>query len=157
MDGGAERARRRRIGLREVRALRPGEMLWDTAVVGFGVRRQRGEAVNYVVFYRTAEGRQRWFTIGRHGSPWTPDTAREEALRLLGEVAAGRDPAADRRAKRSAASLTVADLCGAYLADADAGRLLTRGARRRPPRCTSMAAGSPATSCRCSATCRWRR
>jgi integrase len=132
MDGGTERARRRRIGLREVRALRPGEMLWDTAVVGFGVRRQRGEAVSYVVFYRTAEGRQRWFTIGRHGSPWTPDAAREEALRLLGEVAAGRDPAADRRAKRSAASLTVADLCDRYLADAEAGRLLTRGRAKKP-------------------------
>jgi hypothetical protein len=30
--------------------------------------------------------RQRWLTIGRHGAPWTPETARKEALRLLGEV-----------------------------------------------------------------------
>jgi len=43
---------------------------------------------------------------------------------LLGEVAAGGDPARDKSAKRKAA--TVADLCDRYLSDADAGRLLTR-------------------------------
>ena len=32
-------------------------------------------------------------TIGRHGSPWTPDTAPREARKLLGMVAAGEDPA----------------------------------------------------------------
>jgi hypothetical protein len=31
-------------------------------------------------------------SIGRHGSPWTPDTARTEAKRLLGVVAGGTDP-----------------------------------------------------------------
>jgi integrase len=31
-------------------------------------------------------------SIGRHGSPWTPDTARGEALRLLGTLATGTDP-----------------------------------------------------------------
>ena len=46
--------------------------------------------------YRTATGRQRLITIGRHGSPWAPDTARQEALRLLGEVARGGDPMAGR-------------------------------------------------------------
>jgi len=39
-------------------------------------------------------GRQRWLTIGLHGAPWTPDTARDEARRLLGEVVKGHDPAA---------------------------------------------------------------
>lgn len=73
---------RKRIGLREVRALAEGEELWDATVVGFGARRQRSEAVAYVVMYRTREGRLRRFTIGRHGSPWTPETAREEAKQL---------------------------------------------------------------------------
>ena len=77
-------AERKRIGLREVRALGPGAELWDSAVSGFGARRQVGTAVSYVLMYRTREGRQRRFTIGRHGAPWTPDTAREEARRLLG-------------------------------------------------------------------------
>ena len=34
---------RKRIGLREVRALGPGEEVWDAAVPGFGARRQKGE------------------------------------------------------------------------------------------------------------------
>ncbi|MFZ2110033.1 MAG: tyrosine-type recombinase/integrase [Roseiarcus sp.] len=115
---------RHRIGLREVRKLAPGQIVWDSAVPAFGARRQKGEAVNYVLFYRTSEGRQRWVTIGRHGAPWTPDTAREEAKRLLGDVVKGGDPAAAKSAKRNAA--TVADLCEQYFADAEAGRLLTR-------------------------------
>jgi integrase len=119
--------------LREVRALRPGEAVWDTTVVGFGIRRQQSDAISYVVFYRTAEGRQRWFTIGRHGSPWMPETARDEALRLLGEVARGGDPAADKRGKRASTTLVVADLCGRYLADAEAGRLLTRRRAAKKP------------------------
>jgi integrase len=117
-------AERKRIGLREVRALKPGETVWDSAVPGFGARRQAGDAVAYVLKSRTAEGRQRWHTIGRHGAPWTPDTARDEAKRLLGEVVKGADPAAEKQAKRKAE--TVTELCDAYWADAEAGRLMTR-------------------------------
>jgi integrase len=113
-----------RIGLRQVRALKHGEIVWDASLPGFGARRQRSNAVSYVLFYRTQEGRQRWFTIGRHGAPWTPETARAEALRLLGEVVNKADPAADRRAARKAQ--TVSELCDLYLADAEAGRLMTR-------------------------------
>lgn len=125
----------KRIGLREVRALKPGETIWDAAVPGFGARRQRSKAVSYVLFYRTAEGRQRWHTIGRHGAPWTPDTAREEAKRLLGGVVEGADPAAEKKAKRWAK--TVAELCDLYLADAEAGRLLTR--RKTPKKASTLA------------------
>lgn len=115
---------RKRIGLREVRALPPGQTIWDAAVPGFGARRQRGTIVAYVLKYRTTEGRQRWHSIGRHGAPWTPDTAREEALRLLGRVVSGADPAADKQAKRRAE--TVTELCDLYWSDATAGKLLTR-------------------------------
>lgn len=129
--------RRRRIGLREVRALGPDEIVWDGVVTGFGARRQQSEVITYFLFYRTTEGRQRWLKIGRHGAPWQPDDARTEALRLLGEVARGADPAADRRARRSSASVIMADLCERYLADAEAGRLLTR---RRTPKSASTIA-----------------
>jgi integrase len=112
------------IGLRQIRALKPGETVWDPKLPGFGVRRQKSDAVSYVLFYRTKEGRQRWFTIGRHGAPWTPETARVEARRLLGEAADGADPAADKQSQRKAS--TVAELCDAYLTDAKAGRVLTR-------------------------------
>jgi integrase len=115
---------RKRIGLREIRAIGPGGETWDAAIPGFGARRQKSIAVSYVLMYRTREGRQRRFTIGRHGAPWTPDSARDEALRLLREVAKGADPVSDKREAREA--ITVAELCDSYLADADAGRLLTR-------------------------------
>ena len=115
---------KRRIGLKDIRALKLGEIIWDGAVGGFHARRQQSKTVSYIVVYRTAEGRQRWQTIGRHGSPWTPETARDAAKRILGHVVEGADPAAEKHAKRKAAS--VAELCDLYLADAEAGRLLTR-------------------------------
>ena len=124
----------RKIGLREVRALKPGQTVWDAAVAGFGARRQQSPAVSYVLIYRTQEGRQRWHTIGRHGAPWTPETAREEAKRLLGKVVDGIDPSAVKKAKRKAA--TVAELCDLYLADAEAGRLLTR--RKVPKKASTL-------------------
>ncbi len=117
-------AERKRIGLREIRALAPMAVVWDTAVAGFCARRQQSEAVAYCLKYRTTDGRQRWHTIGRHGSPWTPEEAREEAKRLLGDVTKGADPAADKQSKRAASS--VAELCDIYLNDAESGRLLTR-------------------------------
>jgi integrase len=94
------------ITIRTVKDLPPGTALWDTTVQGFGCRRQRGAPV-YVLKYRIA-GRQRFFTIGPHGSPWTPDTARKEARRLLGLVATGSDPAD----AKSAAALAAADTLG---------------------------------------------
>ena len=124
-------AERKRIGLREVRALMPNQDIWDMAVPGFGARRQKGDTVAYVLLYRTAEGRTRRYTIGRHGAPWTPDTARDEAVRLLGAAVTGTDPAAEKQAKRKAE--TVAELCDAYWADAEAGRLMTRRRTAKKP------------------------
>jgi len=120
---------RQRIGLRQVRALKHDEIVWDSSVSGFGARRQKGEAISYVLFYRTAEGRQRWFTIGKHGAPWTPESARVEAKRLLGEVARKIDPAAEKRATRNAR--TLAELCDLYLEEVGSGRLLTRRGTRK--------------------------
>ena len=97
--------RDREIGLRDVRALKVGETIWDaglSGVAGFGARRQKGTAVSYILVYRTAAGRQRVYTIGRHGSPWTPQQARDRARELLVEVKRGGDPAADKRAQRDA-------------------------------------------------------
>ena len=95
------------ITIRAVEALAAGATIWDTghreAVRGFGVRRQRDQAT-YVLKYRVF-GRQRFLTIGPHGSPWTPNKARREAKRLLGLVAGGKDPA-DAKAQ---AALQAAD------------------------------------------------
>jgi hypothetical protein len=43
--------------------------------------------------------------MGKHGSPWMPETARAEAERLVAEVAAGRDPSTARQADRKASNL----------------------------------------------------
>jgi integrase len=64
--------------------------LWDTACVGFGARRQANGLFYYVRFRHN--GTQTVRSIGRHGSPWTPDTARTRARELLGVVAGGNDP-----------------------------------------------------------------
>ena len=81
----------------------PG-LLWDSELKGFGVRCRASGAKHYVLKMRVG-GRQRWLTIGRHGSPWTPDTARREAMRLLGLKASGGDPAAIRDRQKGAATI----------------------------------------------------
>ena len=111
------------LTLKTIASLPPNSILWDHgkgAVTGFGARRQKGEAVAYLLKYRTAAGRQRWLTIGRHGAPWTPDMARAQARRILVEVAGGADPAGRKQDERKAA--TVADLCDDYLEAAKAGQ-----------------------------------
>ena len=123
-----------RIGLRQVRALQPGQTIWDASVAGFQARRQTERDCQLHRVLSHSEGRQRWLTIGRHGSPWTPDTARVEARRPRA-VASGADPAADKKAKRNAR--TVAELCDSYLADAKAGRFLTR--RKVPKKASTLA------------------
>jgi integrase len=115
---------KRRIGLREIATIIPGTTIWDTEVAGFGARRQKSTSISYIVFYRTVEGRQRVLTIGRHGSPWTPDAARKEAKRVLGSVAGGADPSEEKQSKRHAEN--VSQLCDFYLADAKAGRVLSK-------------------------------
>jgi hypothetical protein len=99
----------------------PGDVfLFDSEVKGFGLRVKEGSgAKTYILQYRAGRGRngaKKRLTIGRHGSPWTPETARKEAIRLLGEIAGGADPAADRAAKRQKGT-SVADLCDSYLTD----------------------------------------
>ena len=93
--------------------------IWDTEVKGFGLRVRADDNKVYLIEYRPGGGGRaapkRRFTIGRHGSPWTPETARVEAKRILGLVADGGDPAADKSSDRK--SMTVADLCDLYLAE----------------------------------------
>jgi integrase len=78
--------------------LKSGCTVWDDDCRGFGVRRQVRDA-SYVLKVRV-HGRQRFLTIGKHGAPWTPETARMRARRLLGDIAEGKDPAAARDAQR---------------------------------------------------------
>jgi integrase len=120
---------RGKITKRSIDALRPAAdgaeaVLWDSELKGFGVRVQRGGTKSYLLHYRAGTGRGaplRKLTIGRHGSPWTPEAARSEAKRLLGMIEGGADPAADKLARKQAP--TIAVLSERFLAEhADAKR-----------------------------------
>jgi integrase len=93
-------------------------LIRDSEVKGFALVVTPGGAKSYAVDYRTGSGRgapKRRLTIGKHGSPWTPEMARAEAKRLLAEVLAGRDPAVKRQEERNA--LTFGELIDLYLAE----------------------------------------
>ena len=110
-----------RIGLRELAAQPPGPfVLWDREVSGLCARRQFSDVITYSVIYRTKGGQQRWLKLGRHGV-WTPTQAREKARQIRFAADNGQDPANERHALRTGA--TVSELCDDYLADMDAHKL----------------------------------
>lgn len=79
-----------KITMKTVEQLQRGTRVWDTVVQGFGVRRQKDGAYYYLRFRRN--GVQYMRSIGPHGSPWTPELARNEAKKLLGLAVSGNDP-----------------------------------------------------------------
>ncbi|KUO56865.1 MAG: hypothetical protein APF80_13435 [Alphaproteobacteria bacterium BRH_c36] len=94
-----------------VQNLAPNSIVWDADLKGFCARRQSGTTVSYLVKTRVA-GRIRWIAIGRHGQPWTPETARKRALKILA------DPLAAETAAPSPlpAVMTVADAAQQFFA-----------------------------------------
>jgi integrase len=78
--------------------------LWDTSPAGFGVRVRPTGVKTFIYSYRASGGRSSRkvrHTIGRYGKI-TLDQARKQAQQLAGQVAAGRDPSADRASQRMA-------------------------------------------------------
>ncbi|MFC2966895.1 tyrosine-type recombinase/integrase [Acidimangrovimonas pyrenivorans] len=76
--------------------------LWDTEVLGLGVRCLPSGAKSYIVVYRAGRGRAgtpRRMTLGRVEGLRLED-ARKAALRIRGEVLHGADPVAEQRAAR---------------------------------------------------------
>jgi integrase len=82
--------------------------VWDQELPGFGLKVTPARRKVYLVQYRLGgrKGRTRRVTIGQHGE-LTPTAARAEAKRLLGEIAAGRDPAEENDKTRAGKSLAV--------------------------------------------------
>lgn len=81
------------------------QFIWDEALRGFGLKVTKAGSKTYFVQYRMG-GRgaaTKRVTIGRHGSPWTPETARQEAGRLLSLVSQRVDPRALEKATQKVA------------------------------------------------------
>jgi integrase len=90
------------------KARKTDSYLWDRELPGFGLKVTPAGRKVYLVQYRLGgrQGRTRRVTIGQHGE-LTPAFARAEAKRLLGGIAAGHDPAAERDKARAGKSLAV--------------------------------------------------
>ena len=74
---------------------------YDDKLPGFGLYVGASGARSYFLEYRPGRGRgvhKRRISIGKHGAPWTPQTARDKAIEYLTAVRDGRDPLAEREA-----------------------------------------------------------
>jgi integrase len=110
---------RGKITKRAVDALVPAssdQFLWDQDLKGFGLKVTPAGKKIYIFQYRRG-GRNfptQRVKIGAHGR-FTPDSARKEATRLSGTIAAGNDPAAVRADERCAPDVN--DLVRRFLSE----------------------------------------
>jgi integrase len=107
-----------RITKRMVDGLKPSATdfyVFDTDLIGFGVRVRSTGGRSYIVQYKAGVGRgapTRRVTLGGVGK-MTPGQARKAAEKVLGSVAHGEDPAADKMRERR--NLPLADVIAAFL------------------------------------------
>jgi integrase len=117
---------RARITKRLVDGLKPtgtDYYVFDTDTIGFAVRVRVTGGMSYIVQYKAGSGRgapARRVTLGGVGK-MTPEQARAAAKKILGSIAHGKDPAADKANERR--SLLLGDVIEAFLTEhADAKR-----------------------------------
>ncbi len=129
---------------RSVDALSGGEgnvFLWDAELRGFGVKVTSSGAKTYIFAYRLGgrEATKKRYTIGRHGSPWTPASARIKAGKLAELVRDGIDPMlTDKERRKDAVELNFGDYAERFI---EAYPTLPRkSGRTRSPRWTAYAA-----------------
>jgi integrase len=84
---------------------------WDDTLAGFGLRITSSGVRSFIVQKRIG-GKERRSTLGRYGV-LTPEQARREAQKFLGQVAQGTDPVA-AKFKAHAESVTLKDALNAY-------------------------------------------
>ena len=104
---------------------------YDDKLVGFGLRVGTRGSRSYFVEYRPGAGgravakKRHTFavhdTVSPAGRLWTADAARAEALRLLGSIKSGKDPAGERAEERKATERTVAAVAEEWLKRDQAG------------------------------------
>ena len=117
--------KRIRLTKRAVEAIEPpptGErIVWDGSLTGFGLRVSSKGRRTYFIHARTRAGRQVKMKIGVHGTI-TAEKAREIASGELGKIAAGGNPAEEKRQAKAAeakqkAIPTVEQLSDRYLTE----------------------------------------
>lgn len=70
----------------------------DTDLTGFGLKVTSAGTKTYIVESRI-NGRSKRLTLGKHGA-LTPEQARKQARIMLGDIALGKDPQAEKRESR---------------------------------------------------------
>ncbi|MBW9275768.1 MAG: tyrosine-type recombinase/integrase [Candidatus Thiodiazotropha sp. (ex. Lucinisca nassula)] len=78
--------------------------VWDIEIPGYGLRITHAGVKSYILSYRF-KGRQRKYTIGRHGD-YTAETARAKALDLRAVITKGGDPQAEKHKANAIPSLS---------------------------------------------------
>lgn len=86
--------------------------LWDSEVIGFGLKITKLGHKSFVFKYRTPEGLTKRLTIGTYSETMTVEQARKKAKECAVAVHDGRDPQGEKLSRRD--SLTVAELLDAY-------------------------------------------
>jgi integrase len=92
-------------------------IIWDTRLGGFGLRITAGGVASFVLNYRTVEGKERRYTIGRWPD-WKAQAAYDEAVERKKEIKNGADPLATKSAEaivNEHAERTLADAARDYL------------------------------------------
>lgn len=117
---------------RKIRRPDVGQVIYrDDELIGFGLRVTRG-SMSYIVEGRV-NGINKRITIGPHGR-FDPDTAREEARKLLANMSRGRDPR-EEEAKEKLWQITLAEVLEDYLASRTLRPNSIRSFRNLLPRC----------------------
>lgn len=105
-----------KITKRVVDATKPGAtdvFVWDTEIVGFGLKVFCNGAKSYIFQYRNPQGISRRGTLGKSSDTFTAEQARTKAKKWRRAIEDGGDPLAEKRAQHEA--LTVSDVLDAYL------------------------------------------
>lgn len=94
-------------------------VVWDDSLPGFGLRAKATGVKTFIIQYRNKSGRSRRVSLGNLGKV-TLDQARKQAVKLMGQVATGDDPAEEKQAQRKGE--TVSQLADLYMQAHCAGR-----------------------------------
>lgn len=82
------------------------QFFWDDTLKGFGIKVYKSGRKSFVVQGRL-DGEVKRYTIGTYGSPWAPDSARQQALQFLAMIGDGIDPLAEKRLRLKIPKLQV--------------------------------------------------